>query len=147
MYVCTCTALHTLSLQGPVSQSQRVTITGFIGLIASFHNEQFAIELRLIAIVCFVTLCETGPRIRISKYQLSIRSTRLVLVTVTVAIRYSQKETPGLFSWEFSCNQLAHNRNRAFLFGCSVLVTVTFFISFHFISFHFFHLITKSNLE
>ena len=28
-------------------------------------------------------------------------------------IRYSQKETPGLFSWEFSCNQLAHRESIA----------------------------------
>ena len=27
---------------------------------------------------------------------------------VHVHVRYSQKETPVLFSWEFSCNQLAH---------------------------------------
>ena len=28
-------------------------------------------------------------------------------------VRYSQKETPGLFSWEFSCNQLAHRESIA----------------------------------
>ena len=28
-------------------------------------------------------------------------------------LRYSQKETPGLFSWEFSCNQLAHRESIA----------------------------------
>ena len=28
-------------------------------------------------------------------------------------IRYSQKETPVLFSWEFSCNQLAHRESIA----------------------------------
>ena len=30
-----------------------------------------------------------------------------------VFVRYSQKETPGLFSWEFSCNQLAHRESIA----------------------------------
>ena len=28
-------------------------------------------------------------------------------------LRYSQKETPELFSWEFSCNQLAHRESIA----------------------------------
>ena len=35
------------------------------------------------------------------------------LPLVTFYIRYSQKETPVLFSWEFSCNQLAHRESIA----------------------------------
>ena len=31
----------------------------------------------------------------------------------TLQLRYRQKETPELFSWEFSCNQLAHRESIA----------------------------------
>ena len=32
---------------------------------------------------------------------------------ILIQVRYSQKETPVLFSWEFSCNQLAHRESIA----------------------------------
>ena len=34
-------------------------------------------------------------------------------ISFNAHVRYSQKETPGLFSWEFSCNQLAHRESIA----------------------------------
>ena len=40
-------------------------------------------------------------------------STIVSLYNVFVHVRYSQKETPVLFSWEFSCNQLAHRESIA----------------------------------
>ena len=50
----------------------------------------------------------------ISLKRMSVYANNLAWKRSTLGkIQYRQKETPQLFSWEFSCNQLAHRESIA----------------------------------
>ena len=79
-----------LPTQGLVKRGRTTRASLVIGRRPMASNQEGSI---------FLSVCTAKDRDG-TKYSVSIFH--------TLYLRYSQKETPGLFSWEFSCNQLAH---------------------------------------